>query len=124
MSKNAFRKRVILAVAVVLILAGFTQADKLQLQEKLSKEVTLWEDKNALVAGDDEFAIHKRIIQDAHKYLKPNEELKKHGIPQLVLELGIYQEKELKSLLEQAGFSDIKIYKDMEGIYRWITGSL
>lgn len=85
--------------------------------ETLSEQVTKWEDKSALVAAEEGFAIHKKIIADAKKFLAPP-----RGFPQLVLEFGKGQEDVLKKLFEESGFKG-KVYKDMEKVDRWITGT-
>ncbi len=41
MSRNSYKKMIVLAAAVVLISAGFARADKLSLQGKISKEVRI-----------------------------------------------------------------------------------
>ena len=91
---------------------------------ELSKNVTEWEDKSALVANEDGYAMHRRIIQGAMDHLKQDSLLKEHGLPQIILEIGKGQEEKVKDLLEQAGFCDIVVYKDLEGVNRWVTGNL
>ncbi|MCK4517706.1 peptide chain release factor N(5)-glutamine methyltransferase [Candidatus Babeliales bacterium] len=90
----------------------------------LSKDVTKWEDKSALVANEDGYAMHRRIIQDAIGHLKQDSLLKEHDLPQIVIEIGKGQEDKVKDLLEQAGFCNSKVYKDLEGVNRWVTGNL
>lgn len=90
----------------------------------LSKDVTEWEDKSALVAEEDGFAIHKKIISHAPLFLKEKSELKQQSLPRLVLEHGKGQAEEVKKLLEQAGLKTIELHKDLEGVHRWITAQL
>jgi release factor glutamine methyltransferase len=86
--------------------------------ENLSEQVTKWEDKNALVASDNGFAIHKKILADAKNYLHQASQ-----ISWTVLEFGKGQEKELKRLASQFGFKNITFYKDMAGVDRWLRVS-
>lgn len=90
----------------------------------LSKDVTDWENKQALVASDEGFAIHKKILVDAKKYLKLESILKTHKLPQLVLEFGVGQEVILEKLFTDMGFLTVTVHKDLENRPRWITGQL
>jgi release factor glutamine methyltransferase len=89
---------------------------------QLSEEVTKWEDKTALVAGDYGFAIHKKIITQAPLFLKKQSVLQKHSLPQLLIECGKGQANNVVEIFDEAGFVDIKKEKDLEGVQRWITG--
>ncbi|MCH7689111.1 MAG: methyltransferase domain-containing protein [Planctomycetes bacterium] len=88
---------------------------------QLSDQVRNWEDKNALVADEKGFSIHKRIINGAAEYLKKDSVLIKHGIAQILLECGKGQADELQHLFEQAKFGTVTKHKDLEGVDRWIT---
>jgi len=92
--------------------------------DKLSRQVTDWEDKSALVAHDQGFAIHKKIIEEAKQYLKENSILRKHNLHQLLLEFGKKQEETIQKILTQAEFKTIQLHKDMEDVYRWVTATL
>jgi release factor glutamine methyltransferase len=92
--------------------------------QTLSEQVTLWEDKKALVASEDGFDIHKKILNDATLYLKHGSPLTLHDIPQIVLEFGKGQQDKLKKLFLQAGLKNITSHNDMEQVERWMTGTL
>ncbi|MBU1007520.1 peptide chain release factor N(5)-glutamine methyltransferase [Candidatus Dependentiae bacterium] len=89
----------------------------------LSKEVTDWEDKSALVTYDEGLAIHKKIVSEAKCYLKKESVLTKNKLPQLLLEFGKGQETNLLEMVSQAGFTNITIENDMEKVPRWITAT-
>lgn len=88
----------------------------------LDEQVLEWEDKTALVADDDGFSIIAKIIKNAPQYLKENRELQEKKIPQLLLEIDYTQAKRATSLLEQTGFCDVAVLKDLEGKDRVVTG--
>jgi release factor glutamine methyltransferase len=89
----------------------------------LDVSVTHWEDKTALVAKDKGLAIIERIIEAAPRYLKPNDALQKHNIPQLIIEIGYAQGLIVKQLMDTAGYHDTQIIKDLEGKDRIVVGS-
>jgi release factor glutamine methyltransferase len=81
----------------------------------LDHSVKDWEDKKALVAPDSGLQVIANIIKQAPNYLRVNEELETEGIPQLILEIGFRQGLRTKKLLEQNGYCNISIEKDLEG---------
>ena len=89
--------------------------------EGLSKQVTEWESKEALVAGEQGFSIHKKIITDANKFLKPNSILALNNLPRIVLEFGKGQALGIKEIFEHFGFTNTRVYKDMENTERWLA---
>lgn len=92
--------------------------------EELDPSVRSWEDPQALVAHDDGLAIINQIIEQAPDYLKRNDDLKKHAIPQLVIEIGYKQGPAVVDLMHSFGFKDAKIIKDLEGKDRVVAGRL
>lgn len=78
--------------------------------EGLSPEVKEHEPKLALTAGEDGLDIYKRLIPDVKKHLKEG------GM--LSLEIGCNQAKLVSDVLEENGFRDIKILKDLPGLDR------
>ena len=75
-----------------------------------------FEPKEALYAADEDgIEFYKKIIATAPNFLK------KEGY--LAFELGIEQYKKVQELMEK-NFKDIKIYKDLAGIERVITGKI
>lgn len=74
--------------------------------DKLDKNIKDYEPKLALLAGNDGLDIHRRIIEKADLFLKPD--------ATLMLEIGLTQGQAIKELLEKAGlFAEIKIQKDL-----------
>ena len=85
-------------------------------ENNLQKEVRDFEPKEALYAADEDgIEFYKKIIATAPNFLK------KEGY--LAFELGIEQYKKVQELMEK-DFEDIKIYKDLAGIERVITGKI
>jgi len=82
--------------------------------KKLSLFVKKYEPVKALDGGRDGLEIIKKIIRQAPGYLK------KGGI--LALEVGYKQAKKVKKLMEDNGFRNISVIKDLAGIDRVITG--
>jgi release factor glutamine methyltransferase len=73
--------------------------------ETLDKNVKDYEPKLSLFAGTDGLDIHRRIIENAGSFLKPD--------AALMLEIGPTQGQAIRNLLEQKGaFGEIKIEKD------------
>lgn len=88
----------------------------------LDESVTEWEDPTALIANKEGLAIIERIISGAKSFLKSNEEMKQKNFPQIIIEIGYTQGAHVRKLLENAGFSDIKIEKDLERKDRFASG--
>jgi release factor glutamine methyltransferase len=84
--------------------------------EELGLDVKLWEDKNALVADDIGMKFYKKILSNACKHLNRYD----YAIPQIVLEIGPAQSL-IEGVLQEFGYSDFEIYKDMQGRNRWIA---
>jgi release factor glutamine methyltransferase len=75
--------------------------------EALDRTVKHYEPKLALFAGADGLDICRRVIQEAHAFLKPG--------GALMLEIGFSQGRAIKELLEQTGtFTEIRIEKDFQ----------
>lgn len=89
---------------------------------KLANSVKNWEDKNALTAKDQGLALIKKIIKEAPSYIKQNEFLKKQSLPHLLLEIDYTQAKEVLAYMQQHGYTDITIKKDLEGNDRVACG--
>ena len=81
--------------------------------ETLQTEVKT-EPRLALDGGDDGLNFYRRIANDAPKFLIAG------GL--LAVEIGINQAAAVKNLMEQAGFVDVKIFKDLAGIERVVAG--
>lgn len=67
----------------------------------------------ALFSGEDGLDIIRKFIQQCPTFLEDD--------GQVALEIGIHQNEEVERLLAAAGFSEIKTYPDLSGIYRFPT---
>ena len=84
--------------------------------ETLMPEVKDNEPKLALTAGDDGLDFYKIIANEAPMHLKKN--------GKLILEIGCEQAQAVKKLLEENGFSNIQIIKDLPGLDRVVYGEM
>ncbi len=78
--------------------------------EKLLPEVKNFEPKLALVAGKEGLDIYKRLILEAKKHLKDD------GM--VSLEIGCNQAKDVSDILEENGYHNIEVLKDLPGLDR------
>ncbi|MGN0729036.1 peptide chain release factor N(5)-glutamine methyltransferase [Treponema sp.] len=69
-----------------------------------------------LTEKDDGLEVIRNLIRQAPAFLSPD------GI--LVLETGEYNALETGRIMEKSGFKNIKIYKDLEGQFRNVSGNL
>lgn len=83
--------------------------------KKLQKEVQL-EPKMALDGGNDGLYYYRKIAEIWTPCLSVG------GI--IALEIGDTQGAEVKLILEQSGFSNVEIHKDLAGLDRCVTGKL
>lgn len=83
--------------------------------ELLEAEVRQHEPRLALAGGVDGLDFYRRIIQEAHQYLKAE--------GKLMLEFSPEQESSLKTLFEESGkFTGVKVKNDLAGRARVIIG--
>ena len=80
--------------------------------EELMPEVKDHEPKLALTAGADGLDIYRRIAADAPRFLKDG--------GKLLLEIGCSQADRVTELLEENGFTDIEVFKDLAELDRVI----
>lgn len=83
---------------------------------ELEPEVKDHEPLLALDGGSGGLDFYRRIVTEAPDYLKPG--------GWLCLEIGYDQGESLKTFLEEAGFSSVKIIKDLAGLDRVAVGCL
>lgn len=79
----------------------------------LEPEVRKFDPALALDGGADGFAFYRRIIAGAPEHLAPG------GL--LALELGVHQAQAVRALANEAGFSDLRLHRDLSGIERHLT---
>lgn len=75
--------------------------------KRVEREVLKYEPKIALFAGKSGLEFIEKLVKESHKKLKEG------GF--LALEFGEGQGKEVKELLSEAGFKEVRIIKDLSG---------
>lgn len=83
---------------------------------KLMPEVQKFEPFGALDGKEDGLFFYRRIIEQAENYLSSE--------GHLLFEIGFDQGKEVSELMEQAGFKNVRVIKDLAGNDRVVTGGL
>lgn len=81
---------------------------------KLMDDVKLYEPHTALDGGEDGLVFYRRIIDESKIVLKEN------GI--LAFEIGHDQGLDVRILMEEAGFKNVKLVKDLAGLDRVLLG--
>lgn len=82
--------------------------------DNLMDDVKKYEPHVALDGGDDGLIFYRRIIKES-KYV-----LKENGV--LAFEIGHDQGEDVSELMKEAGFSNIKLLKDLAGLDRVLLG--
>ena len=82
--------------------------------ETLMDDVKKYEPHSALSGGDDGLVFYKKIIKDSIYVLKEN------GI--LAFEIGHDQGTDVKELMINKGYKDVKVIKDLAGLDRVVIG--
>ncbi|MCF0148717.1 MAG: peptide chain release factor N(5)-glutamine methyltransferase [Clostridium sp.] len=82
--------------------------------ENLMDDVKLYEPHTALDGGEDGLIFYRKIIEESKLTLKEN------GI--LAFEIGHDQGLDVRILMEEAGFSNVKLVKDLAGLDRVLLG--
>lgn len=82
---------------------------------QLPREVSDWEPREALDGGPDGMAVHRRLVAESPRFLRPG--------GWLLMELGERQAEALSRLMEASGgFDRIQVRKDLSGVERMIGG--
>ena len=82
----------------------------------LPKDVANYEPHLALYGGDDGLAFYRRIVRDSLEHLLPG------GI--LMMEIGETQGNSVQGLMEEAGFHDVMVIQDYQGLDRVVVGNV
>ncbi len=82
--------------------------------EELQEEVRLHDPRMALDGKEDGLYFYRRIVGEARKHLEPG------GM--LAFEIGYDQAEAVSSLLEQAGYTQVSVKKDLAGLDRVVSG--
>lgn len=80
----------------------------------LQPEVRDWEPAQALFTGDDPLQFHRRLAAEAHFHLRES--------GWLMMEVGMGQAEAVATLLEEAGYRQVRILNDLLGIGRVVQG--
>ena len=83
---------------------------------KLMPEVQNFEPYDALDGKEDGLFFYRKIVEQAGDYLNPG--------GHLLFEIGHDQGADVSKLMEQAGFKDVRVIKDLAGNDRVVTGGL
>lgn len=83
---------------------------------KLMPEVQNFEPYDALDGKEDGLFFYRRIVEQAGDYLNPG--------GHLLFEIGHDQGQDVSELMEQAGFGNVRVIKDLAGNDRVVTGGL
>lgn len=84
--------------------------------ETLMDDVKNYEPHTALAGGEEGMDFYKRIVDESIKVLK------RDGI--LAFEIGYDQGEKVKSLMEDKGYGEVKVIKDLAGLDRVVMGNL
>ncbi|MBI3031010.1 MAG: peptide chain release factor N(5)-glutamine methyltransferase [Candidatus Rokubacteria bacterium] len=79
----------------------------------LPQEVRDWEPGEALDGGPDGMAVHRRLIAESPRVLRPG--------GWLLMEMGEGQAADLSAAMEAAGFEAVGVQQDLRGIERMIA---
>jgi len=80
----------------------------------LQPEVRNWEPPHALFTGGDALQFHRRLAAEAHFHLQES--------GWLMMEVGMGQAEAVASLLEESGYTAVRILNDLAGIGRVVEG--
>lgn len=82
--------------------------------ESLMPEVKEHEPRLALDGEADGLSFYRKIINEAPDYLNPD--------GRIYFEIGAEQGEDLTRLMNERGFSEVKVHKDLAGLDRIVTG--
>lgn len=80
----------------------------------LMPEVSVFEPHEALDGSEDGLEFYRRIVKDSRDYLKPG--------GRLLFEIGCDQGRQVASMMEYAGFTNVQIIKDLAKNDRVVIG--
>lgn len=82
--------------------------------EELMPEISEHEPRLALDGGTDGMDFYRRIVKDAGSYLVPG--------GRLLMEFDDSQAEPVKQMMEEAGFTEVEVHRDLAGLRRCIEG--
>ncbi len=80
----------------------------------LPPEVRNWEPREALDGGPDGMAVHRRLVAESPRFLRPG--------GWLLMEVGARQAEPLSQVMAASGFERIEARRDLLGVERMIRG--
>ena len=87
-----------------------------QAMEGLSENVKAYEPALALKGGEDGLTAYRKIIEQAHRFLNSG--------GSLVFEIGYDQGQAVRTILENAGYNGVTVFKDLAGHDRIICATI
>ena len=84
----------------------------------LEPEVKQWESINALVADSDGLGFYQRIAKEARNHLNECSILRLSSMPSIICEVGT-SSTGVEQAFFNANYSNVRLYRDMQGLYRW-----
>lgn len=84
--------------------------------EKLMEEVKFFEPRTALDGNEDGLAFYRRLAAESLRYLKDG--------GWLMVEIGCDQGRAVAELLQDAGFCEVEVRRDLAGLDRVVKGRL
>ena len=84
--------------------------------EELQEEVRLYDPRIALDGAEDGLLFYRRIIEESKSYLKNG--------GRLLFEIGCDQGRDVAELLENVGYTEVSVKKDLAGLDRVAAGRL
>jgi release factor glutamine methyltransferase len=88
----------------------------------LDPSVRDYESPRALIADNEGYAIIESIIKNASMYIMQNNLLSLYKIPQLYMEIGYNQAKNVETFLRVHGYVNIELWQDYNGHTRVVCG--
>jgi release factor glutamine methyltransferase len=88
----------------------------------LAVSVQQWEDQKALIGGTEGTEIIARIIAEAPPYLKKQNVLSMHALPNVLIEIGYQQAAVVQTLMIAQNYHDIQVWQDLAGNDRVVCG--
>lgn len=88
----------------------------------LSPTIRKWEDRGALIAGNQGLEILTQLVAHAPYYINQQSILRKHNLASLIVEIGYDQGNSVKQLFTTAGFTQARVLTDFSGHDRVVIG--
>ena len=85
---------------------------------EIDASVSEWEDKRALVTGNDGLAIYEQLVTQARARLS---ETRNVALPALVCEIGPAQKDKIINVMLNAGFAKADLISDLQGVSRIVV---